>query len=212
MVVAGPPNAGKSSLLNELVGEERAIVTNVPGTTRDHIEVSLSLGGVPILLTDTAGLRDSLDEVEEIGVARARTLIDASDLLLWLGAPDEAPPHPRTTLLHAKSDLPERSSSAPAGSLAVSSVTGAGIIPLLHHIEVCGRDLLPAEDSISLNRRQARHIAEAEAVLNEAAAARELILIAENLRVARGEFDRLTGRAGVEDVLDALFSRFCLGK
>ena len=164
VVVAGPPNAGKSSLLNELVGEERAIVTNVPGTTRDHIEVSLSLGGVPILLTDTAGLRDSLDEVEEIGVARARTLIDASDLLLWLGAPDEAPPHPRTTLLHAKSDLPERS-PAPAGSLAVSSVTGAGIIPLLHHIEVCGRDLLPAEDSISLNRRQARHIAEAEAVL-----------------------------------------------
>ena len=212
VVVAGPPNAGKSSLLNELVGEERAIVTNVPGTTRDHIEVSLSLGGVPILLTDTAGLRDSLDEVEEIGVARARTLIDASDLLLWLGAPDEAPPHPRTTLLHAKSDLPERS-SVPAGSLAVSSVTGAGIIPLLHHIEVCARDaLIPAEDSISLNHRQARHIAEAEAVLNEAAAAHELILLAENLRVARGEFDRLTGRAGVEDVLDALFSRFCLGK
>ncbi len=211
VVVAGPPNAGKSSLLNELVGEERAIVTNVPGTTRDHIEVSLSLGGVPILLTDTAGLRDSLDEVEEIGVARARTLIDASDLLLWLGRRTR-PRRIRGPRCSTQNRIFRSGASAPAGSLAVSSVTGAGIIPLLHHIEVCARTLIPPEDSISLNRRQARHIAEAEAVLNEAAAAHEPILLAENLRVARGEFDRLTGRAGVEDVLDALFSRFCLGK
>jgi tRNA modification GTPase len=94
----------------------------------------------------------------------------------------------------------------------VSSVTGRGIRPLLERIEQLARTLLPAEDSIALNRRQALHIGEAEAALSSASAAGDLVLIAEDLRQARSAFDRLTGRAGVEDVLDALFSRFCLGK
>jgi len=211
IVVAGPPNAGKSSLLNTIAGEERAIVTTVPGTTRDHIEVPLSLGGVPVLLTDTAGLREAQDEVEAIGVARAGRLVEAADVLLWLGEPQDSPDHPRAINVHAKADLPGRETT-PDGSLAVSSVSGAGVVELLRRIEGTARELLPADDAITLNRRQAQHIEEAAAALSQAAAATDFILVAEDLRAARGAFDRLTGRAGVEDVLDALFARFCLGK
>jgi tRNA modification GTPase len=211
VVVAGPPNAGKSSLVNAIAGEERAIVTDVPGTTRDHIDVPLSLGGVPLRLTDTAGIRATSDQVEAIGVGRAEKLIDAADILLWLGNPSEAPGHPRPILVHAKADLPDRG-AAPAGSIAVSSLTGDGIATLLGEVERAARALLPAEDAIALNRRQARHLAEAAEALGGAPTANDPVLIAENLRLARAAFDRLTGRASVEDVLDALFGRFCLGK
>ena len=211
VVVAGPPNVGKSSIINVIAGEERAIVTAVPGTTRDHIEVPLSLGGVPILLTDTAGLRDTADTVEAIGVDRAGKLVEVADVLVWLGEPAEAPDHPRRLLVHAKTDLPERV-SVPNGSVPVSSVSGAGIGVLLADVERLARAVLPAEDALALNRRQAQHVGEAADALRGAAAAKDLVLIAEDLRLALGAFDRLTGRAGVEDVLDALFGRFCLGK
>src|SRR3954465_10618485 len=95
VVIAGPPNVGKSSLINAIAGSDRAIVTDIPGTTRDHIEVPLSLGGVPILLTDTAGLRDAQDKVEAIGVARAAALVEAADVLVWLGGAGAAPTHSR---------------------------------------------------------------------------------------------------------------------
>jgi len=211
VVVAGPTNAGKSSLINALSGEERAIVTDVPGTTRDHIEVPLSIGGVPIRLTDTAGLRATDDKVEAIGVERAERLVELADVLVWLGAPEEAPEHPRRILVHAKADLPGREIS-PEGSLAVSSLAQQGIAELLAPIERTARTVLPAEDAIALNRRQAAHVEEAAAALGRAGSTRDHVLLAEDLRVARGAFDRLTGRAGVEDVLDALFGRFCLGK
>jgi tRNA modification GTPase len=211
VVVAGPPNSGKSSLINAVAGEERAIVTDVPGTTRDHIEVPLSLGGVPIRLTDTAGLRQTDEEVEAIGVARAERLVKAADVLVWLGDPHEAPEHPRLIRVYAKADLPDRS-EAPEGALAVSSVSGSGIADLLARVEALARAILPGEDAIALNRRQAHHIGEAAQALSSAESARDLVLIAEHLRLARTAFDRLTGRAGVENVLDALFSRFCLGK
>ena len=211
VVIAGPPNAGKSSLINAIAGEERAIVTAVPGTTRDHIDVPLSLGGVPIRLTDTAGLRPTDDEVEAIGVERAGRLVESADVLLWLGEPGDAPAHPRLIRIHAKSDLPARG-SAPMGSLAVSSLRGEGIRALLEQIEASARSLLPAEDALALNRRQAAHISEACSALANAARATDPVLIAEDLRAARVAFDRLTGTAGVEDVLDALFCRFCLGK
>src|SRR5947209_15559108 len=107
VVVAGPPNAGKSSLINAIVGEERAIVTDVPGTTRDQIEVPLSLGGVPLRLTDTAGLRETEEKVEAIGVERTGRLVEAADVLVWLGDREDAPEHPRTIVVHAKADLPE---------------------------------------------------------------------------------------------------------
>jgi tRNA modification GTPase len=211
VVVAGPPNSGKSSLLNAIAGEERAIVTDMPGTTRDHIEVPLSLAGIPILLTDTAGLRESADQVEQIGVARASKLIELADVLVWLGEPNEAPSHDRLIRVQAKSDLPGRS-SAEVGSIPVSALTGHGIAELLEAIGDTAKQLLPAEGAIALNRRQAAHIAEAAEALREAAETDDLVLAAESLRAARVAFDRLTGRAGVEDVLDALFSRFCLGK
>ena len=211
VVIAGPPNAGKSSLINAVAGEERVIVTDVPGTTRDHIEVPLSLGGVPLRLTDTAGLRETDDVVESIGVERAGRLVEAADVLVWLGEPGEAPEHSGLILVHAKADLTERGAQ-PAGSIAVSAVTGSGIAELLREIEDRARALLPAEDAIALNRRQAQHLGEAAEALREASTARDIVLLAESLRVARGAFDRLTGRAGVEDVLDSLFGRFCLGK
>lgn len=211
VVVAGPPNAGKSSLLNTIAGEERAIVTDIPGTTRDHIEFPMALGGVPVLLTDTAGLRDSSDAVEAIGVARAEALVGAADVLVWLGDPGEAPDHSRAILVHAKADLAERS-RAPRGTLAVSALTGAGISELLRQIGALARSLLPGDDAIALNRRQAQHLQEAADALRHPSASEDIVLVAESLRLARGAFDRLTGQAGVEDVLDALFSRFCLGK
>lgn len=211
IVIAGPPNAGKSSLINAIAGEDRAIVTDVPGTTRDHIEVPLSLGGIPIRLTDTAGLRETSDKVEIIGVERAGQLVEAADVLLWLGDPSEAREHPRLIKVHAKSDLPNRH-GAPEGSLPVSSVTGEGMPGLLERVETLARSVLPGEDAIALNRRQAWHIGEAAEALSGAASARDPVLAAEDLRLARAAFDRLTGRAGVEDVLDALFGRFCLGK
>jgi tRNA modification GTPase len=211
VVVAGPPNSGKSSLVNAIAGSERAIVTDIPGTTRDHIEVPLALGGIPVLLTDTAGLRESDEVVERIGVERSRALIEGADILLWLGEPAEAPGHPRLVKVHGKCDLPDRQ-QAPAGSLAVSSVTGVGITGLLECVRDLSSALLPAENAIALNRRQASHLAEAHDAVARAATAGDVVTVAEDLRLARGAFDRLTGKASVENVLDALFSRFCLGK
>ena len=209
VVVAGPPNAGKSSLINAIAGQERAIVTDLPGTTRDHIEVPLAIAGVPVLLTDTAGLRETIDRVEAIGVARASALVASADILVWLGAPDEVPLHPRRLLVQPKADL---GGAVPPGSTAVSAVTGEGLGELIERIGALARTLLPGEDAVALNRRQAGHLAEAAAALHEAAAADDPVLLAESLRAARTGFDRLTGRAGIEDVLDALFGRFCLGK
>ena len=211
VVVAGPPNAGKSSLLNAIAGYERAIVTDLPGTTRDHIEVPLSLGGVPILLTDTAGIRPAEDRVEAIGVARAEALVEAADILLWLGEPGDAPAHPRLVKIHAKADLSERA-IAPAHSVPVSSLTGDGLKTLLERVLDAAEALFPGDDAIALNRRQAGHLTEAAESLAVAASSDDPVIIAESLRQARAEFDRLTGHAGIEEVLDALFARFCLGK
>ena len=211
VVVAGPPNAGKSSLINAIAGQERAIVTDIPGTTRDHIEVPLSLGGIPILLTDTAGLRESDETIERIGIDRARSLVEGADVLLWLGKPREAPEHPRRILVHPRADVSERVTT-PEGSVAVSSVTGAGLKELLARTSELAASLLPGEGAIALNRRQAAHVAGARDALEAAAATTDFVLAAEDVRAARTAFDRLTGQAGMEDVLDALFGRFCLGK
>ena len=211
VVVAGPPNAGKSSLINCIAGSERVIVTDVPGTTRDHIEVPLSLAGMPLLLVDTAGLRETEDQVEAIGVARAAALVETADVLLWLGDPADAPAHPHLIRVHAQVDREDRQ-RVPAGSLPISTVTNEGVAVLLQRIGEEARTVLPGEGALALNRRQAALISDAEASLRRAAATEDLVLCAEGLRHARAAFDRLTGRAGVEDVLDALFDRFCLGK
>jgi tRNA modification GTPase len=208
VVTAGPPNAGKSSLVNALAGADKAIVTDIAGTTRDAIEVPLAIDGVAILLVDTAGLRDSADVVEAIGVSRAEGQIRQADVLLWLGAPHEAPAHRRLIKVHAQAD---RRGEAPAGSLAVSAVTGGGLGELSRQIAEVARGLLPAEGQLALNRRQVTELAAARDALAGPGSS-DLVFLAEALRQARGAFDRLTGRAGVEDLLDALFDRFCLGK
>ena len=171
----------------------------------------MALGGIPILLTDTAGLRDTQDEVEAIGVARAAALADAADVLVWFGEPGAAPGHSRLIQVHPKADLPGQG-DAPTGSVPVSSVTGEGVPALLERIGQLAATLLPGEGAIALNRRQAKRIGEAAEALEMAARAPDCVLVAEGLREARSAFDRLTGRAGVEDLLDALFGRFCLGK
>ena len=123
VVVAGPPNAGKSSLVNALSQGEKAIVTHIPGTTRDVIEVPISIDGVPFVLVDTAGLRESDDIVEAIGIDRARGEAERADLLLWLGAGEEAPLHPGRIDIRSKADL----TGGDGDGLAVSSLTGEGI-------------------------------------------------------------------------------------
>jgi tRNA modification GTPase len=208
-VVAGPPNAGKSSLINALSRSERAIVTPVEGTTRDVIEVPLAIGGVPFVLLDTAGIRQSDDPVERIGVERAEGAIGGADILLWMGEPADLPPHSRSLLLYPRADLASRDNPSP-GVLAVSVVSGQGLEMLTDRLIAMATQLLPAPNDVALNRRQAAEIATVLAELHDIPD--DLVIAADSLRTAREALDRVTGRAGVDDMLDALFGRFCLGK
>ncbi len=209
VVVAGPPNAGKSSLVNALSSSDRAIVTDVAGTTRDSIEVPLAIDGIPLLLVDTAGLRATNDPVEAIGVARAHAETERAEILLWLGRAGDAPPHPNLIVVSSKSDL-RPVDDKPAVAKAVSATTGAGISDLLGMIRDRATILLPAEGAVALNRRQAEMLTDAASLLRTPPA--DLLFLSETFRAVRVAFDRLTGRAGVEDAIDALFTRFCLGK
>lgn len=220
VVIAGPPNAGKSTLINALVQRELAIVSPVAGTTRDVIETPLALDGIAMRFSDTAGLRgESGDEIEMIGIDRAKAAVAAADILLWLGRPKDAPVHPRTILVAAQADRWRGDAAAEAGAarcdLVLSARTGEGM-ELLHRMIVeMARTLLPREGEAALRQRQRAALAEARQWLEVAPRSREasdLILLAERLRLASGALDRITGRAGVEDMLDTLFGRFCIGK
>jgi tRNA modification GTPase len=205
VVVAGPPNAGKSSLLNALAGRDAAIVTAIAGTTRDLVEAPTALGGAPFLLIDTAGLRQSDDPVEAIGVARARASLAAADIVLWLGEAEAAPAG--AIRVHAKADL----GPAPGvADVAISTVTGEGLERLGRMLIERAADVLPAPGEVALNARHRAALGEAEAALLETSP--DLLIGAESLRRARAALDRVTGRAGVEEMLDALFARFCIGK
>jgi tRNA modification GTPase len=209
VVIAGPPNAGKSSLLNILAQREAAITSAVPGTTRDLIEAPIAIGGVPYLLIDTAGLRDSAEEVERIGVERGLASVATADLVLWLGEPSEAPERARTILVQPKCDL------EPPGrgcDIRVSALTGEGVADLIEAMAERSRTLLPQEGEVAANARQREAIKLALDHLREAAESADMLIAAEALRQARVELDRITGRAGVEDMLDTLFGRFCIGK
>ena len=210
IVAAGPPNVGKSSLINALSQSERAIVSDIAGTTRDVIEVPLAIDGIAFVLVDTAGLRASGDQVERIGVERALAEVSRADILLWLGDPDDAPAHRELVFVYPRADLRERQ-HAPTGSLAVSSVTADGLAELTELLLARARRLLPGEGQVALNRRQADGLASAQVALRDSASG-QIEIIADALRRARESFDRITGRAGVDDMLDALFGRFCLGK
>jgi tRNA modification GTPase len=209
IVIAGPPNSGKSSLLNILAQREAAITSAIPGTTRDLIEAPISIAGIPYLLIDTAGLRDGADEVETIGVERARASVAAADLILWLGDSTDAPDPQRTIRVQSKCDL--ESSADPGADVRVSAVTGEGIQALVSTFAERSLALLPVEGEVGANARQREAIANAITHLREAGAT-DMLIAAEGLRRARMELDRVTGRAGVEDMLDTLFGRFCIGK
>jgi len=207
VVLAGPPNAGKSTLLNALVGRDAAIVSDIAGTTRDRIEVPAAVAGTAFLFTDTAGLRDdSSDMIEVVGMDRARAAVEAADILLWLG-PKEQMPREDAILLAAQCDR----EMAKEG-LRVSAVTGEGMDALIALLLERAESLLPATGDYALHDRQRRGIASLLEHVQAADRADDLLIVAEELRRARDEIDRLTGRASTEDMLDRLFAGFCIGK
>lgn len=210
VVLAGPPNAGKSTLFNALTESEAAITAPLAGTTRDVLVRPVAIGGVPFSFVDTAGLRaESGDEVEAIGIARAHAELARADLVLWLGIEGEGPDG--AWEIDAQIDRPGHLPKvAPRNS--VSAVTGAGIEELKQSLIVEARNSMPHPGEAALNSRQRALIADAAAALSAAQGLDDLLLVAEQLRQARTAFERLTGRASTEHMLDALFGRFCIGK
>ena len=235
VVLAGQPNVGKSSLLNALAGAELAIVTPIPGTTRDKVTQTIQIDGVPVHVVDTAGLRDAHDEVERIGVARSWAEIDKADAVLFLhdltrvGEPgydaEEAqiasrlPTTQRSAdrLLHVftKVDIADRAPT-PAG-LALSARTGFGIEALRRRLlELAGWHAQPEglfiarARHVQALRRTAQHLAQAQAQAARADAA--LDLLAEELRLAHDALGEITGAFTSEELLGVIFSRFCIGK
>jgi tRNA modification GTPase len=228
IAVLGPPNAGKSSLVNRLARRDVAIVTPQPGTTRDVLEVHLDLGGYPVTVLDTAGLREAGDLIEAEGVRRARERAERADLRLLLFDGASWPDLDRTTLalldqdalsVVNKSDLgrlPATLSICDRPALALSCRTGEGFERLLDALSCAAGERMSAGHAPLLTR--ARH----RAALSEASAAlarfrgapsgTELALLAEDLRLATRALGRITGRVGVDDVLDRIFAEFCIGK
>lgn len=211
VVLAGPPNAGKSTLFNALIAREAAIVSPTAGTTRDVIEAPVDIDGVAFLFSDTAGLRESGDAIEDEGVARARQTSQRADIVLWLGAPEDAPDGGRVVILHARSDEDGRAAKPQQAVLAISAKTGRGMDALRDLLLQRAHAMLPRDDQLALNQRQRQALRDAAASL-EAAQGGDWILLVETIRQARAALDRLSGRGGVEDMLDALFGRFCIGK
>ncbi len=208
--IAGPPNAGKSTLLNALVGREAAIASPVAGTTRDLVEAAVNLDGIPVIFTDMAGLRvDSQDPVEQIGIERATAAIARSDLVLWLGDPAAAPAGDNVVSVAAKSDMARMVAGA---SLAVSARTGENMSTLRALIVERASQLLPAMGSVALSTAQQEHLRDAAAALARASRNEHDVLRAEDLRIALRSIDRITGAADAEAMLDTLFGKFCIGK
>ena len=235
VVIAGQPNAGKSSLLNALAGAELAIVSAVAGTTRDVVSQTIQIQGVPLHVADTAGLRDSSDEVEQIGVARAWGQIDSADAVLFLHDLTRAaePAYAaadaeilRTLQSRLAATVPvldvwnkrdAASAAVPAGGLALSAKTGNGIEALRQRLlEIAGWQSVPEGLYLARARhvdalaRVARHLAHADAQLGARNPA--LDLLAEELRLAQNALNEITGEFGADDLLGVIFSRLCIGK
>ncbi|KLK93845.1 tRNA modification GTPase MnmE [Microvirga vignae] len=217
VVLAGPPNAGKSTLLNALARRDVAIVSPIAGTTRDVIEVHCDLGGLPVVIVDTAGLRESRDVIEQEGVSRARTRAQNADLVLWLippgGAETGAPPARRLLKVGTKADLDRSRHDC---DLFISASTGEGLPELIAALEHEAETALGEGDAILTRERHRKALERAHRSLT---AGRELLaargpleLAAEEVRLAARAVGEITGRVDVEDVLDRLFSSFCIGK
>jgi tRNA modification GTPase len=210
VVLAGPPNAGKSTLFNALVESEAAITSPIAGTTRDVIERSVAIAGVPFTFVDTAGLREAgADAIEAIGIARAEAELARADVVLWLGPEGEGPA--AAWEIAAQSDVPGFTPKAGARH-TLSAATGAGLVGLKTALVNAACAALPKPGEAALNARQHARLAEASAALEAAGRLSDPLLVAEELRRARLAFDRLIGRATTEDMLDTLFGRFCIGK
>ena len=218
VAVTGPPNVGKSSLVNRLAQRDVAIVTPIPGTTRDVLEVQLDLRGLPVTLLDTAGLRATNDPVEAEGVRRAQARAAAADLELRLveapAAGAEPREDPRVIPVVTKIDLaPPPRWRVPF--VAVSARTGAGLEQLVAELHRRAAGLVAGADAAPLTRaRQREALAEAAAALArvQALGLEDVVAVAEELRLAARALGRITGRVEVEEVLDRIFARFCIGK
>lgn len=211
VAIVGPPNVGKSTLFNALVRREAAITSPIPGTTRDVLEALCDMGGLPVTLLDTAGLRETADPVEAAGVARARDRAAAADLRLVVRDPftaaDGEALQDGDILVITKADLAQ---TPRPGGVAVSALTGEGVEALARIIaaRLCDR---VAEAGAVVNARQAAALDAALAALRRACGAPDELAAAE-LRNAARALDSLIGRVDVEHVLDDIFGRFCLGK
>jgi len=229
VAIAGPPNAGKSSLLNRLAGYDAAIVTDIPGTTRDPLREHLTLEGLPITIVDTAGLREAADPVEQEGLRRARLEAGRADRVLWvvdvrepleasLAAARANLGDARFTLVRNKIDL----ASTDAGEaetdevpvFAISALTGAGIDALIAHLHSVAGYNAAAPGTFSARRR---HLASLERARSRLVAARReldgaLELAAEELRGAQAALGELTGELTSDDLLGEIFATFCIGK
>lgn len=230
LVVAGLPNAGKSSLMNALAGDEIAIVTHVPGTTRDVLREEIAIDGIPVRLIDTAGLRHSEDPVEQEGVRRARRAVQQADHVLWVvdatATEQEADTYLgglqgiQRTIVRNKLDLLRESGyerDTPRGiEIGISAVTGEGLPILREHLKSLATAGGGGEEGCFLTRR--RHLDALErthTALHQARAMAEVAgpeLVAEDLRTAHRELGEVTGVFSSEDLLDRIFSSFCIGK
>jgi tRNA modification GTPase len=227
VAILGPPNAGKSSLMNALARRDVAITSHIAGTTRDVIEVALDLGGYPVVLADTAGLRDSADSIEKEGIRRARARAASADLkLVVLDAtkPEETNAlrdliDSRTIVVVNKIDLMQETPAAWADSLGAdhalycSATSGEGVAALIARLGAAVEEALSAETAPLVTRARHREaLGNCVAALDRFAEAELPELAAEDLRGAARSLGRITGRVDVEDMLDALFREFCIGK
>ncbi len=210
--IVGPPNVGKSSLLNALAGRDVAIVSPTPGTTRDPLEASLELAGIPVTLIDTAGLRETTDPVEAEGVRRARARADMADLVLHVveaGTADAGEaPRAGALLVVNKTDL----AAAPPGAVGVSVKTGAGLMELEALLAQRAAALCHSAHPVLTRARHGAALRDAASALQASLVAPLPELRAEDLRHALQAIGRLTGASGTDDLLDIVFSAFCIGK
>lgn len=223
VAIAGAPNAGKSTLLNALAQRDVAIVSDLPGTTRDAIEVALDLRGVPVVLIDTAGIRDTNDPIEQEGVRRALARAEAADLVLMLEAADGGPvslairDDQTAWRIQTKADLFDsvsKQSLIQNGLPPISAKTGAGIDELLKRLSK-EAERFAGEPALVTRERQRVALREAAERISSAltfSKPGQEELFAEELRLAARALGRITGRVDVEDVLDKIFSSFCIGK
>jgi len=213
IAVTGPPNAGKSSLVNALTGRDIAIVSPMPGTTRDALEARLVLAGVPVTLVDTAGLRETSDAIEAEGVRRARARAAEADLVLHLHEAGVFVESSQGIRIASKMDLyPDV--VLPPETVSISVLTGAGLDALRGRLAAEVTRLTHAAGAQAPLTRPRHRAALAEALerLTAAQTAPAPELVAEDLRLALRSLGRVTGRVDVEDILGLVFSQFCIGK